>query len=130
MAVPQIHMLALIDHLAPDGRRLKGDPSGGDDGAPYILHSEVEAAKHVALGLGKRVSPPAKEGAEGEPEEPAVDAPWTLGVPPDQYLAKWPQGPNAAQARAILEKKAATDKAAELAKIEAGKQQNPGPRPV
>ena len=126
MAVPQIHMLALVDHLADDGRRLKGDPSGGDDGSPYILHSEVEAAKHVALGLGKRVSPPAKEGAETEADEPAVDAPWTLGVPPDQYLAKWPQGPNAAQARAILEAKAA-----DTAKAEAVKQTPPsGPRPI
>lgn len=108
MAIPQIHMLALKDHLADDGRRLKGDSTGGDDGAPYILHSEMEAAKHVQLGLGKRVSPPAKEGS-GEAEEPAVDAPWTLGVPPDQYLQKWPQGPNAEQAKAILAKKAEPD---------------------
>jgi hypothetical protein len=122
MAVPQIHMIALKDHLSNDGRRLRGDPTG-EDGAPYILHSEMEAAQHVQLGLGKRVSPAAKEGAE-EAEEPALDAPWTLGVPPEQYLAKWPQGPNAAQARAILEKKAAEQKPAPQA------QPATGPRPI
>ena len=115
MAARQIHMIALKDHLSNDGRRLRGDPTG-EDGAPYILHSEMEAAQHVQLGLGKRVSPAAKEGGEDEGAEPSVDAPWTLGVPPEQYLQKWPQGPNAEQARAILAKKEAAKDSTTTAK--------------
>lgn len=131
-----IQMEALTEQITTKGSRRVSGPRGVEGEKGYIpgslfdVDTEEEAQALARLGLAKRLSAPAPADGEAETEEPAVDAPWTLGVPPDQYLAKWPQGPNAAQARAILEKKAAADKAAELAKIEAGKQQTSGPRPI
>ena len=106
MAQPEIQMIALKDHLANDGRRLKGDPAG-KDGSHYSLHSEREAAEHVRIGLGLRLSKePPKEGEASAPAAEA-DGDWDLQVSPEAYLERWPDNPKAEQARAAIAKKAA-----------------------
>src|SRR5688572_6309274 len=92
---PGIKMRALKVHMANDGRRLPVS-------AEYTLYSEREALEHVQKRLGERLSPEHVEVAEGAAESAAVDETWKLQIGPEAYLEKWPDGPNAAQARAAL----------------------------
>lgn len=95
-----IRMRARSRHLAPNGARI--DPQG-----EYDVYSEVEARNLEDKHLAERISPPVAEVAEGETasEPPAADQPWKLQISPGDYLAKWPEGPNAPQAKATLARK-------------------------
>lgn len=95
MAKPEIKMKALKVFLHNDGRRLPVD-------SEYVLHSEKEALEHVTRGLGERVSPEASSDDPAVAAKPDLDKPWTLQISPEEYLKKWPDGPNSDHARAVL----------------------------
>jgi hypothetical protein len=100
---PEIKMKALKTFLSNDGGRLTKD-------AEYTLHSEREALEHVQKGLGERLSAPAPSDSEDSASEGSAqtvpeDEPWKLQISPEAYLEKWPDGPNAAQARAEIARK-------------------------
>lgn len=99
---PEIKMEALKIHLGPTGGQLR-------EGAPYTLPSEVQAAEHVRLGLGKRVSPeaPTEQEEAAKAADDDADKPWTMQVTPETYLERWPEGQHAEQARRIIAKQAA-----------------------
>lgn len=98
---PEIKMKARKTFMHNDGTLLRED-------AEYSLHSEREALEHVQKQLGERLSPDAPKGEDAAEQEAAAqptvaeDEPWKLQIDPEAYLEKWPEGPNASQARAEI----------------------------
>lgn len=97
----EMEAISRMEAPPPDGRRL-------EVGAPFVVYDEKDALFLVENSLARRVSPPAK----GEEEEDVAknrgakkDAPWTLQIPPEEYLGKFPQGAHAEQAKAEIERR-------------------------
>ena len=103
----RIEMKALKYQSVPLGN----ERSFVDKDGKFFVTSEEEAAARTARGLAERLSPePEAEEASLEKDKVKEDEPWTMQVSPEAYLAKWPEGPNADQARAeIARAKAAAD---------------------
>lgn len=116
--MPKIEMQALQDQLVDGGGRFAAGPRGIEGkeghvpGTKFHVTSEEEAAALVARGLAERVSPPpAPEGEEASDAEVAADAPWTLGMEPDAYLAKYGDDKKYSKAaHAELARRAAAEK--------------------
>lgn len=104
---PEIKMKALKDFMSNGGGLLRKD-------AEYVLHSEQEALQHVQKGLGERLSPEAPKEETADEQTAATqtepeDAPWTMQLEPDAYLAKYgPDGKHSAQAQAELNRRKAS----------------------
>lgn len=90
---PEIEMEALKTHMGPTGGQVR-------KGSRYTLNSEVQAAEHVRLGIGERLSPaaPTEEQEAAKAKNEDDDKPWTLQMEPEPYLNKY--GPDAQHSEA------------------------------
>lgn len=116
----KIKMKALTYQSIPMGNDKQFAPKD----AEFYVFSEQEALARVERQLAERLSPEAaSEDTAGKAEStaPAEDEPWKLQISPEAYLEKWPEGPNADQAKAALKKAKAEAAEAKKAEAAAGK---------
>lgn len=107
--LPKIPMEALTDQLTSTNRRISGPvgikgEEGYRPGSHFHVTSEEEAHALETRQLAVRLIPVIRPGdaLEAPDDETGDPLGWTLQFSPQDYLAKWPNGPNAEQARRIL----------------------------
>lgn len=101
-----IKMKALTRQEGPDSRRLDKD-------AEFEVFSEQDALVLVEKRLAERISPAApteEEAATAQAEEDEANGEWKLQLTPEEYIAKYPDGPNTKLAKAVLAKRKADGK--------------------
>ncbi len=108
----KIEMKALQYQSVPQGN----DKQYVDAEGTFFVFNEQEALARVERRLAERISPEVPTDAQGnaapataEQEEDA-NGEWKLQLTPEEYIAKYPDGPNTKLAKSVLAKRKAEGK--------------------
>lgn len=104
--VNKIEMKALQYQSVPQGNEKQYVDTDGT----FFVYSEQEALARVERKLAERISPEAPTEAEttaANQEQENAEGDWKLQLTPEEYIERYPDGPNTKLAKSVIAKRKA-----------------------